>query len=57
MLIVLLTVAASCNRRQNTNKPLLTPSSSGNPYEVMVVAEIRDTPPRLRGMRASSVSP
>ena len=39
MLIVLLTVAASCNRRQNTNKPLLTPSSSGNPYEVMVVAE------------------
>ena len=39
MLIVLLTVAVSCNRRQNTNKPLLTPSSSGNPYEVMVVAE------------------
>lgn len=39
MLVVLLTVAASCNRRQNTNKPLLTPSSSGNPYEVMVVAE------------------
>lgn len=39
MLIVLLTLAASCNRRQNTNKPLLTPSSSGNPYEVMVVAE------------------
>lgn len=39
MLIVLLTVVASCNRRQNTNKPLLTPSSSGNPYEVMVVAE------------------
>ena len=39
ILIVLLTVAASCNRRQNTNKPLLTPSSSGNPYEVMVVAE------------------
>ena len=39
MLIVLLTVAASCNRRQNNNKPLLTPSSSGNPYEVMVVAE------------------
>lgn len=39
MLIVLLTMAASCNRRQNTNKPLLTPSSSGNPYEVMVVAE------------------
>ena len=39
ILIVLLTVGASCNRRQNTNKPLLTPSSSGNPYEVMVVAE------------------
>ncbi len=39
ILVVLLTVAASCNRRQNTNKPLLTPSSSGNPYEVMVVAE------------------
>ena len=39
MLIVLLTVAPSCTRRHNTNKPLLTPSSSGNPYEVMVVAE------------------
>ena len=29
----------SCYRKRDPNKPLLVPSSSGNPYEVLVVAD------------------
>ena len=36
--MVLLSLIA-CNRKRDPNKPLLVPSSSGNPYEVLVVAD------------------
>ena len=39
ILAVVLLATASCTRRGHRRGSLLTPSSSGNPYEVMVVAD------------------
>lgn len=39
ILALMLVVCASCSRRRGHRGNLLTPSSSGNPYEVMVVAD------------------
>lgn len=38
ILFILLVAVCACNSRRRSNKPFLTPSSGGNPYEVMVVA-------------------
>ena len=36
---LILIACVACESRRSTNKPFLVPASSGNPYEVMVVAE------------------
>jgi len=38
-ILILICAITACDSRKRSNKPFLMPSSGGNPYEVMVVAE------------------